>query len=172
MKLEVFLDQHQISQAVERLAGEIQRDYEGMDLLMLGVLKGSFIFMADLVRHLRLPLEMDFVRLSSYGDATESSGRVSMTQGPSGEVKGRPVLIVEDIVDSGLTVDFLMKHLARQGPASVRICALLDKPSRRQVPLSIHYLGFQIPDLFVVGYGLDYGEKYRHLPDICVLKQE
>ena len=136
----------------------------------MGILKGSFVFLADLVRQLDFPLEVEFIRLSSYGRGQQTSGRVKVVQGLRSPVRGRHVLLVEDIIDTGLTVAFLLEYLQRKKPASLRLCALTDKPSRRRAPLTIDYLGFTVPDKFVVGYGIDYDEKYRNLPDISYLE--
>lgn len=153
-----------------RLASEIGRDYREKNPLLVGILKGSFVFMADLVRALDFSLELDFVRLSSYGGGTQSSGSIIIEQRLRSSVRGRHVLVVEDIVDTGITVVFLLDHLKRKKPASLALCALLDKPSRRRVPVTINYLGTTVPDKFLVGYGLDFNEKYRNLPDVCVLE--
>lgn len=154
---------------MDRIAAEINRDFHGRRVLMLGVLKGSFIFMADIIRRLEVDTEVEFVTLSSYGGGTKTSGRVKVVRCLRIPVKGRKVIVVEDIVDSGITLDFFLKYLMRRKPASVKVCALLDKASRREVPVSIDYCGFTIPDKFVVGYGIDYGEKYRNLPGIYYL---
>ena len=169
-RLEVLISREEISQVVTRLASEINDDYRGKPLLLIGVLKGSFVFMADLVRQLGLPVEVDFIRLSSYGAARESSGKVKVVQGLKTPVKGRDVLVIEDIVDTGMTISFLLDYLRRKKPASLKLCALTEKPSRRQVPVSIDYLGFSVPDKFIVGYGLDFDEKFRYLPDICFME--
>lgn len=169
-KLRVCLPRTEIEATVSRLASEITRDYKGKHPFLIGVLKGAFVFMSDLVRLLDFPLDMDFIRLSSYGRGTQTSGRVRMVQGLRSPVKGRDVLVIEDIVDTGLTTAFLMDYLGKKRPASLRLCALTHKPSRRQVPVNIDYLGFTVPDEFLVGYGLDYDEKYRNLPDICYLE--
>ena len=163
-KLEVLFTKQQIQDTVEKLAPQIRAEYEGKNPLVLGVLKGSFIFMADLVRLLDIPLEIEFVSLSSYGSKKESSGKVKMVRGLRAPIKGRHILVVEDIVDAGITMDFLIGYLRRKGADSIRICALFDKPSRRQVPVTVDYSGFEVPDAFVVGYGLDFNEKYRNLP--------
>jgi hypoxanthine phosphoribosyltransferase len=165
----VFIARERIHDAVQRLAATIRQDYPTTPPLVLGTLKGSFIFLADLVRALALPVEITFIRLASYGAGTVSSGHIHVLQDLREDIRGREILVVEDIVDSGHTVQFLHTHLAKQTPASVRVCALLDKPQRRQVPVTIDYCGFTIPDVFVVGYGLDYQEHYRHLPDLCLL---
>ena len=167
---EVLIPGVDIAVAVDRLAAEISNDYLGKVPLLLGILKGSFMFIADLVRRLDFPLEIEFVRLSSYGRGTESSGRINVVQGLRSTVKGRDVLVTEDIIDTGLTVAYLMDYLRKKRPASLRLCTLLDKPSRRRVPVSIDYTGITVPDKFLVGYGLDCDEKYRNLPDICCLE--
>jgi len=138
---------------------------------LICVLKGSFMFTADLIRRLNFPLEIEFVQLSSYGRGRESSGKIKVVQGLRSKVRGRDVLVVEDIVDTGLTTGFLLDYLRNKKPASLRFCALTDKPSRRQVPVTIDYLGFTVPNKFVVGYGLDLDEKFRNLPDICLLEE-
>jgi len=170
-RLEVLISREEISQAVNRLASQISQDYKGKQLLLIGVLKGAFVFMADLIRQLDLPVEIDFVRLSSYGAAQKSSGKVKVVQPLKSLIKGRDVLVIEDIVDTGITISFLLDYLRRKKPASLKLCALTDKPSRRQVPVSINYLGFTVPDKFIVGYGLDFDEKLRYLPDICFLER-
>ncbi len=167
-QLKTLITREEIAQAVNRLASEINRDYQGRQPLLIGVLKGSFVFMADLIRQLDLPLELDFVRLSSYGAARESSGRVRVVQDVETPIKGRDVLVIEDIVDTGITVSFLLDHLKRKKPASLKLCALTDKPSRRRVPVPINYRGLTIPNRFIVGYGLDCDERFRNLPDIRV----
>lgn len=166
---EVLLSRTEIAAAIDRLAAEVRRDYLGKCPLLVGILKGSFVFMADLVRRLDFPLEIDFVRLSSYGHGTESSGQVRVVQGLRSPVRGREVLVIEDIVDTGLTDSYFLEYLRKKRPASLRLCSLLDKPARRRFPVTIDYLGFSIPDRFVVGYGLDLDEKYRNLSDVCVL---
>jgi hypoxanthine phosphoribosyltransferase len=169
-KLTVLLNKEEIQEVVSRLADEIARDYEGRHPLLIGVLKGSFIFMSDLARRLDFPLEIEFVRLSSYGSGTESSGKIKLAHTLKTPIKGRDVLIVEDIVDTGQSLNFLMNYLQKKKPLSLKLCCLLDKPSRRNVPVPVHYRGFTIPDKFLVGYGLDYAEQYRNLPDICCLE--
>jgi hypoxanthine phosphoribosyltransferase len=170
-KLHCLHPRAEIEAAVSRLADEITRDYHDKNPLLIGILKGVFVFMADLVRLLDFPLEVEFIRLSSYGSGRQTSGRVRMVQGLSSVVEGREVLVVEDIVDTGITIAFLLDYLKKQKPASLRLCSLTDKPSRRQAPVTIDYLGFTVPDKFLVGYGLDFDEKFRHLPDICYLEE-
>jgi hypoxanthine phosphoribosyltransferase len=169
-QLKILITRDEIAKAVDRLAREIERDYQGKQPLLIGVLKGSFVFMADLIRQLDLPLELDFVRLSSYGSATESSGKVKVVQGLQARIKGRDILVVEDIVDTGITNSFLLDYLKKKKPDSLKLCALTDKPSRRKVPVSIDYLGLTLPNRFIVGYGLDCDEKFRNLPDIYVIE--
>jgi len=169
-QLKILISRDEIANAVEGLASEIKRDYQGKQPLLIGVLKGASVFMADLIRQLNLPLELEFVRLSSYGAARESSGRVRVVQGLKTPIKGRDVLVIEDIVDTGITISFLLDYLRKKNPASLKLCVLTDKPSRRRVPVSIDYLGFTVPDKFVVGYGLDFDEKFRYLPEICVIE--
>ena len=169
-QLEILISRDEIAKAVDRLAREIKRDYQGKQPLLIGVLKGSFVFMADLIRQLDLPLELDFIRLSSYGAARESSGKVRVVQGVKTPIKGRDVLVIEDIVDTGITTSFLFDYLKRKRPASLKLCALTDKPSRRRVPVSIDYLGLSLPDKFIVGYGLDLNQRFRNLPDIYVIE--
>ena len=169
-QLKILVSRDEIANAVDRLASEIKRDYQGKQPLLIGVLKGAFVFMADLMRQLDLPLELEFVRLSSYGAARESSGRVRVVQGLKTPIKGRDVLVIEDIVDTGITISFLLNYLRKKKPASLKLCVLTDKPSRRRVPVSIDYLGFNVPDKFVVGYGIDFAEKFRYLPEICVIE--
>ncbi|MFA5628769.1 MAG: hypoxanthine phosphoribosyltransferase [Dehalococcoidales bacterium] len=169
--LTVLYGRNEIDFKVRQLAQVIKQDYEDKNPLFVSVLKGSFIFMADLARQLDFPLEIEFVRLSSYNEDTKSSGKINIVQDISFEVKNRHVLIVEDIVDSGLTVKFLKDMLEEQQAASVRVCALTNKPSRRTCAVDIDYLGFSVPDKFIVGYGLDLNQKFRNLPDICVLDE-
>ena len=170
--LRLLISRQQIREAVERLAREIRRDYKDRSPVLVGGLKGAFIFMADLVRTLDIPLEVDFMRLASYNRLTHSSGRVRVLHGLRSSIRGRHVLAVDDIVDTGLTTSVMLDYLRAKGAASVGLCALLDKPSRRRVPVKIDYLGLTVPDAFVVGYGLDYRERYRHLPDIYALERD
>ncbi len=168
-KPQVLFGRKEIEAAVSRLAAEIRGDYHDKHPVLIGVLKGAFIFLADLVRLLDFPLEVEFMRLSSYGKGQESSGKVKVVQGLGSQVLGRHVLIIEDIVDSGLTTTFLIDYLRKQKPASIRVCALTSKPSRQKLPVIISYLGFTVPDKFLVGYGLDSDEEFRNLPDICFI---
>lgn len=167
---ELLLAREEIGKEVNRLAQEISRDYQGKHPLLLGILKGSFVFMADLIRLLEIPVAVDFVSLSSYGSARVSSGEIKVVQGLRSPVKGRDVLVIEDIVDTGLTVGYFLDYLKKRKPSSVKLCALFDKPSRRKIPVPIDYRGFTIPNRFVVGYGLDYNERFRHLPDLYVME--
>ena len=159
-----------IQERVAEVAARISRDYRGRNPLAIGVLKGAFIFMSDLVRHISIPLEMDFIATSSYGQSTRSSGVVRILKDLDLPVDGRDVLLVEDIVDSGLTLNYLRDSLARRGANSVRICSAFDKPTRRTVPIHPDYCCFVAPDRFLVGYGLDYAERYRHLPYVGALR--
>jgi hypoxanthine phosphoribosyltransferase len=169
-QIKILISRDEIAKTVDRLASEIKRDYQGKQPLFIGILKGSFVFMADLIRQLDLPLELDFIGLSSYGAARESSGKVRVVQGVKTPIKGRDVLVIEDIVDTGITTSFLLDYLMKRKPASLKLCTLTDKPSRRRVPVSIDYLGLSLPNKFVVGYGLDFDEKFRNLPDIYTLE--
>jgi len=169
-KLKVLYSRQEIEAAVTRMTAEITRDYRERNPVVIGVLKGCFIFMSDLVRRLDFPLETDFVQLSSYGRGTNSSGKIKMAQDIRATVKGRDVLVVDDIVDTGNSLTFLEDYLKNKNPASLKFCCLLDKPSRRQVPVKVEYRGFTVPDKFVVGYGMDYAEQYRNLPDIYCLE--
>ena len=172
IKPRILIPSSEIEAGVSRLATDIRRDYLGVNLLVISILKGSFIFTADLIRRLDLPLEVHFVQLSSYGRRMESAGKVQLMQPLNCPVKGRHILVIEDIVDTGKTVSFIMEYLKREQPASLKLCALLDKPCRRVVPVTIDYFGFIAPDKFIVGYGIDWDEKFRYLPDICALEDE
>jgi len=169
---QILFTREEVGAAVSRLAAEIGRDYQGKNPLLIGILKGSFVFMADLIRLLDFPLEVEFITLSSYGRGRSTPGKLKLVGGLSTEVEGRHVLVIEDIVDTGHTVSFLLGHLKKKKPASLRLCALTDKPSRRQVPVDIDYLGFTVPDKFIVGYGIDWDEKFRSLPDIRYVEVE
>ena len=171
-QLKVLITREEIKNTVAKLANALKEDYRGKHPLLIGVLKGSFVFMADLIRQLDLPVEIDFIRLYSYGADMKSSGKVKVVQRLKTPVKGRDVLVIEDIVDTGLTLSFLLNYLRREKPASLKVCALTDKPSRRKAPVSIEYLGFTLPDKFIVGYGLDLDQKFRNLPDICVFEDD
>lgn len=169
MQTNVLVPQEEIKQTVSRLAAEMRIDYEGKEPLLICILKGSFVFMADLIRQLGLPAEVDFVKLSSYGAGKETTGKVKLVQGLNIPIEGKDVIVIEDIVDTGLTLSFLLDYLKKERPASLKLCALADKPSRRKIPLTIDYLGFSVPDKFIVGYGIDWNEKFRYLPDICCI---
>jgi len=168
---EVLLTEEQIKEKVKELATRISEDYKGKDLLVLGILKGSVIFMSDLLKEIKIPCMMDFMAVSSYGASSESSGIVKILKDLDFEVKGKHVLIVEDIIDSGITLKYLMKYLGSRNPESLEIACLLNKPDRRKEEMEVKYLGFDVPDYFLVGYGLDYAEKYRNLPYVAILKE-
>jgi len=170
-KLSLLFAKDEIAAAVIRLAAEINRDYRDKNPLLIAVLKGSFVFLADLVRQLDFPLEIEFIRLSSYGKGTESLGAVKMAPGAPSHIKGRHLLVIEDIIDTGLTAAFLLDYLGRKKPASLKLCSLTDKADRRRVLVNIDYRGLTVPDKFIVGYGIDWDEKYRNLPDIYALGQ-
>lgn len=166
----VLYSKEEIRKRVEELALQISRDYEGKDLLLIGVLKGAFIFMADLIRCMKIPSVVDFVRVASYGAGTESSGLIKITKDVEVPLTGRDVLIVEDIVDSGITLDYLVKKLMECKPRSLKVCALIDKRRRRKVPFEADYVGFTMEDGFIVGYGLDFNEMSRFHPEIYVIE--
>jgi hypoxanthine phosphoribosyltransferase len=168
---EILVSEGALTQRVTELAGEVSRDYEGRDLLLIGVLKGAVFFLSDLMRQLRVPCEVDFMAVASYGSATKSSGVVRILKDLDAPIEGRDVLIVEDIVDSGLTLQYLLRNLAGRNPASLEVCALLIKPDRRKVDLDTRYVGFEIPNRFAIGYGLDHAERYRNLPYVAALDQ-
>jgi len=168
---DVLISEQEIQDTIVRLGEQITKDYEGEDnLLLIGVLKGAFVVMADLSRHVRLPVEFDFMAVSSYGAATKTSGVVRILKDLDHEIEGRNVLLVEDIVDSGLTLSYLLKNLRTRRPKSLEVCALMQKTEVQQVPLDIRYRGFEIPPVFVIGYGLDYGERFRNLPYVATLR--
>ena len=170
---EVLISEEQIAAKVAELGARISKEYEGRELTLVSVLKGSLPFMADLMRRITIPVRIDLMEVSSYGGtATESSGLVRILKDLSAPIEGRDVLIVEDIIDTGLTLNYLMRYLRGKNPRSIKVCALLDKPARRLVELEIDYVGFEIPDAFVVGYGLDFGEIYRNLRFVGVLRPE
>jgi hypoxanthine phosphoribosyltransferase len=166
----VLIDRERIDAKLAELGAQLSADYAGKELLLVAVLKGAFLVTADLARHLEVPCSVDFMAVSSYGAATSSSGVVRILKDLDTDIEGKHVVVVEDIVDSGLTLDYLVKNLRSRKPASLELLALLTKPSRREVDLPVRYVGFEVPDVFVVGYGLDYAERYRNLPCIATLK--
>ena len=166
---EILVQADELQHRITEMAAEVSRDYKGRDLLLIGVLKGAVFFLADLMRRLDIPCEVDFMAVSSYGSSTDSSGVVRILKDLDAPLEGRNVLIVEDIVDSGLTLQYLMRTLAARNPASIEVCALLTKPERRKVDTPARYVGFEIPDKFAIGYGLDYAERYRNLPYVATL---
>jgi hypoxanthine phosphoribosyltransferase len=167
-----LISREEITARTAEMAAEITRDYLDRELVMVGVLKGAFVFLADLARQVELPVEIDFVAVSSYGADTESSGVVKIVKDLDLEIEGKDVLLVEDIVDTGLTLKYLTGMLRERGPSSVEVCALLNKPDARKVDIEVRYCGFDVPPLFVVGYGLDYAERYRQLPYVGVLQEK
>ena len=169
---EILIEEERLRARVAELGEEISADYAGKELLLIGVLKGAVFFMADLMRHLDVPCEVDFMAISSYGDSTDSSGVVRILKDLDINIDGRDVLVVEDIIDSGLTLSYLIRTLEAREPASLEVCALMTKPARRQIDVPVRYIGFEIPDRFVVGYGLDLAERYRNLPYVAVLSDE
>ena len=169
---EILFSEEQLAKRVSELAEQINRDYADKEILLVSVLRGSFIFMADLARKITRPCRVDFMSVSSYGKGSTSSGQVQITKDLSEDISGLHVIVVEDILDSGNTLSYLLRLLEQRHPASIRLCTLLDKPDRRKVEVAVHYSGFTIPDAFVVGYGLDYAERYRNLPYIGILKPE
>jgi hypoxanthine phosphoribosyltransferase len=168
---EILVSEEDLERRVAELGVEISRDYAGRDLLLIGVLKGAVPFLADLMRTLEVDCEVDFMAVSSYGSATDSSGVVRILKDLDASIEGRDVLLVEDIIDSGLTLHYLLKNLKARGPASLEVCALLTKPDRRRVDLPIRYVGFEIPNRFVIGYGLDHAQRYRNLRYVAVLDE-
>jgi hypoxanthine phosphoribosyltransferase len=168
----ILFTREQIKGKVKEIAEAIEADYEGVDdLILIGVLKGANIFMGDLMREINLPIRIDFMAVSSYGHSTESSGVVRILKDLDMEIEGKHVLIIEDIVDTGLTLKYLTDNLKRRNAASLKICSLLDKPSRRKCDLVVDYVGYEIPDRFIVGYGIDYAEQYRNLPYIATIAE-
>jgi hypoxanthine phosphoribosyltransferase len=165
----ILVQQDELSHRVRELGEQISRDYADRDLFLIGVLKGAFFFLADLMRHLNVDCEVDFMAVASYGSSTDSSGVVRILKDLDASIQGRDVVIVEDIVDSGLTLQYLMRTLKARDPASLEVCALLTKPARRKADVEIRYQGFEIPNQFVIGYGLDHNERYRNLPYVAVL---
>lgn len=169
---EILVSREQINEMVEKLGKRISADYEGTELVLVGVLKGGFVFLADLMRKITIPVDMDLIAVSSYGASTRSSGVVRIIKDLDLNVADKHVLIVEDLVDTGLTLSHLKNLFNTRGPKSVKICTAFDKPSRRKIDIDIEYGGIVVPDKFIVGYGLDYAGKYRNLPDVCTLKRE
>ena len=167
--LEILLDSATITRRVEELGAQISAEYKGRPLHLIGILKGSWVFMADLIRHLDVPVTVDFLGFTSYGDGQSSSGQVKITKDLDSSIEGLDVLVVEDILDTGHTFHYLRAVLSRRKPRSMKVVTLLDKPSRRINPVSADFVGFTIPDAFVVGYGLDHAQRYRELPDVCIL---
>src|SRR6516164_6642422 len=168
---ETLVPAEDLERRVRELAAEISRDYAGKDLILIGVLKGAVFFLSDLMRHLEIPVEVDFMAVASYGSATKSSGVVRILKDLDAVIEGRDVLIVEDILDSGLTLQYLLRNLEGRNPRSLEVCALLVKPDRQKVDLVTRYVGFEIPDRFAIGYGLDHAERYRNLPFVAALRQ-
>jgi hypoxanthine phosphoribosyltransferase len=168
---EILVQPDELQRRIGELGTEISSDYAGRDLLLVGVLKGAVFFLSDLMRHLEVPCEVDFMAVASYGSTTDSSGVVRILKDLDASIEGRDVLIVEDIVDSGLTLSYLMRTLRARDPASLEVCALLTKPERRKVELPIRYVGFEIPNRFAIGYGLDHAERFRNLPYVAVLSE-
>jgi hypoxanthine phosphoribosyltransferase len=166
---EILIDEASLQGRISELGAEVSADYAGRDLLLVGVLKGAVFFMADLMRELSVPCEIDFMAISSYGAATDSSGVVRILKDLDINVSDRHVLVVEDIIDSGLTLSYLMRNLKARKPATLEVCALLTKPERREIDVPVRYVGFEIPNRFVIGYGLDFAERYRNLPYVAVL---
>lgn len=168
----VLLSAEELAKRIAEIGAEITADYAGKEILMIGVLRGAVLFMADLARAIKVPVAIDFMAVSSYGAGTSSSGVVRILKDLDEDVEGKHVLVVEDIIDSGLTLNYLLDNLKSRKPASIKLCTLLNKPERRKVNVNIDYNGFDVPDYFVIGYGLDYAEKYRNLPFIGILKPE
>ena len=168
----ILFTEEQIAARVKELGADVSRDFAGKDPFFIGVLKGSFVFMSDLIRSVNIHSELDFMAVSSYGNKSVTTGAVKINYDLNTDIEGRHVIIVEDILDSGLTLNYLVGYLGGRNPASITLCALLDKPARRRAEISADYVGFEIPDAFVVGYGLDYAERYRNLPFIGILKPE
>ncbi|MGL4363117.1 MAG: hypoxanthine phosphoribosyltransferase [Cellulosilyticaceae bacterium] len=168
----ILLDEETIAKKVIEIGNQITKDYKGKDLLVVGILKGSNVFMSDLIRNINIPMKMDFMVVSSYGNATESTGVVQIIKDLEESIENKHLLIVEDIIDSGLTLKYLKQVLDTRKPASIKLCTLVDKPVRRKENVDVDYVGFELPDEFIVGYGIDYAEYYRNLPYIAVLKPE
>jgi len=169
---EVLLTENDLANKISQIGKSISKDYEGRELILIGVLKGSVMFMADLMKKIEIPCSMDFMAVSSYGNSTKSTGVVRILKDLDFEIEGKDVLIVEDIIDTGVTLKYLVEYLKARKPNSLEICSLLNKQDRRKVDISAKYIGFEVPDFFLVGFGLDYAEKYRNLPFIGILKEE
>jgi hypoxanthine phosphoribosyltransferase len=169
---EILIEEDVLQTRIHELGREISSDYAGRELLLVGVLKGAVFFMADLMRSIAVPCEIDFMAISSYGASTDSSGVVRILKDLDINIEGRHVLVVEDIIDSGLTLSYLMRNLESREPATLEVCALLTKPDRREMEVPVRYIGFEIPNRFVIGYGLDFGERYRNLPYVAVLSDD
>jgi hypoxanthine phosphoribosyltransferase len=169
---EILIEEDVLQTRIHELGREISSDYAGRELLLVGVLKGAVFFMADLMRSIAVPCEIDFMAISSYGASTDSSGVVRILKDLDINIEGRDVLVVEDIIDSGLTLSYLVRNLESRAPASLEVCALLTKPERREIDVDVRYVGFEIPNRFVIGYGLDFAERYRNLPYVGVLHED
>ena len=169
---EVLVTEEELEAKTKELGEQITKDYRGRNLMLVGILKGAVIFMSDLARNINMPIEMDFMAVSSYGDSSTSTGVVRLLKDLDSSIEGKDILIVEDIIDTGLTLSYLIDNLKKRGTKSVKVCTLLDKPDRRKIEVPVAYRGFVIPDEFVVGYGIDYAQKYRNLPYIAALKEE
>ncbi|MFD3155552.1 hypoxanthine phosphoribosyltransferase [Haloimpatiens sp. FM7330] len=169
---EILYSQEQLKDKIKEIGKNINRDYEGKDLVLVGILKGSVMFMSDLLREITIPCQMDFMAVSSYGNSTETSGVVRILKDLDFQIKGKHIIIVEDIIDTGITLKYLMKYLKSRNPKSLEIACLLNKPERREIEIDVKYSGYNVPDYFIVGYGIDFAEKYRNLPYIGILKEE
>lgn len=169
---EILVTNEEIKKRVKELGQQITEDYKGKDLMLVGILKGAVIFMSELVQNIDLPITMDFMAVSSYGDSSQSSGVVRIIKDLDCYIEGKDILIVEDIIDTGLTLNYLTDNLKKRKPNSVKVCTLLDKPERRKIEVPVDYVGFEVPDEFIIGYGIDYAQKYRNLPYIASLKEE
>ncbi|MBW9153386.1 hypoxanthine phosphoribosyltransferase [Clostridium estertheticum] len=169
---EVLYNEDQLRDKIRQMGEKVSKDYYGKDLILIGILKGSVIFMSDLIKEITIPCKMDFMAVSSYGNSTKTSGVVRILKDLDFEIQGKDVLIVEDIIDSGVTLKYLMKCLSARKPSSLEIICLLNKPERRKVDIEVKYVGFDVPDFFIVGFGMDYAERYRNLPYIGILKDE
>ncbi|WP_142413501.1 hypoxanthine phosphoribosyltransferase [Hathewaya massiliensis] len=169
---EILYSEEELRIKIKELGEKISKDYEGEDLILIGILKGSVVFMSDLLKEITIPCRMDFMAVSSYGNSSSSSGVVRILKDLDYEIEGKHVLVIEDIIDSGITLKYLLKYLKSKNPESVEVACLLNKQERRKVEIDVKYLGYEVPDYFLVGYGLDYAEKYRNLPFVGILKEE